>query len=209
MAEVAVWEEKFAEAAAKDGIVLEPQSFHWASEPGHLAVGALADQTGDGEVMQRAEIGVPALEQMFQRMGGLAPVLYSCRVNLPYPATLMHEPTATLVSVDDVLHFTTPRLNTLELYPGEMRAGYDVKQYKALCEEHAPKADKWRYGLASKMFGWHGLQKERAYQDAVRDIGSWVMGFSPLIRVPAIDEDGDAAYARVKDELHDKLKAKA
>jgi len=85
MAEVEPWEEKFAEEAAKDGIVLEPQSFHWASEPGHLAIGALADQTGDFDVMQRAEIGVPALEQMFQRMGGLAPVLYSCRVTCPTP----------------------------------------------------------------------------------------------------------------------------
>jgi len=154
-------------------------------------------------------IGVPALEQMFQRLGGLAPVLYSCRVNMPYPATLMHDPTATLVAVDGVLHFTTPRLNTLDLYPGEMPSGYDVKEYEALRSKHAPKTDKWRYGLASKMFGWHGLQKERAYQDAVRDIGSWVMGCSPLIRVPAIDDDGEAAYARVRDSLHDKLKTKA
>ena len=73
MAEVEPWEEPFAEEAAKDGIALEPQTFSWASEPGHLAIGALADQTADPEVMQRAEIGVPALEQMFNRMGGLAP----------------------------------------------------------------------------------------------------------------------------------------
>jgi len=209
MAEVEPWEEQFAEHAANDGIVLEPASFHWASEPGHLAIGALADQSGNIEVMQRAEIAVPALEQMFKNMGGLAPVLYSCRVNKPYPALLMHEPTSTLIAVDGVLHFTSPRLKTLKLYPGEAPLGYDVKAYKALCEEHAPKTDKWRYGLASKMFGFHGLQIERAYQDAVRDLGSWVMGFSPLIRVPAIDEDGEAAYARVKDELHGKLKTKA
>ena len=43
----------------------------------------------------------------------------------------------------------------------------------------------------------------------MRDIGAWVMGLPPLIRVPAIDEDGEAAYAAVKDELHGKLKAKA
>jgi len=209
MAEVEPWEEQFAQEAEKDGIALVPETFSWASEPGHLAIGALADSTGIPEVMQRAEVGVPALEQMFNRMGGLAPVLYSCRVNMPYPAVLLHEATATLITVDDVLHFTTSRLQTLEQYPGEMPVGFDVKAYKELCKEHAPKTDKWRYGLASKMFGWHGLQKERAYQDAVRDIGSWVMGLSPLIHVPAIDEDGVAAYASVKDELHDKLKAKA
>jgi len=209
MAEVEPWEEQFAEQAAKDGIVLEPETFSWASEPGHLAIGALADQTADPGVLQRAEIGVPALEQMFNRMGGLAPVLYSCRVNRPYPAVLLHDATATLLTVNGVLHFSTPRLETLALYPGEVPLGYDVKAYRELCKEHAPKTDKWRYGLASKMFGWHGLQKERAYQDAVRDIGAWVMGLPPLIRVPAIDEDGAAAYASVKDELQGKLKAKA
>ena len=57
------------------------------------------------------------------------------------------------------------------------------------------------------MFGFHGVQNERAYEDAIRDIASWVMGLSPLIRVPAIDGDGVAAYARVKDALLSKLAA--
>ena len=51
-----------------------------------------------------------------------------------------------------------------------------MDEYKELCREHAPKSDKWRYGMASKMFGFHGQQNERAYQDAIRDIGAWVMG---------------------------------
>ena len=33
------------------------------------------------------------------------------------------------------------------------------------------------------------------------------MGYSPLLRVTAIDEDGDAAYARAKDSLKTKLAA--
>ena len=207
MGEVAVCEEALAEAAAKDGIELEPHQFDWASEPGHLAVAYLADQTGDPGVMQRAEIAVPALEQMFSRLRGLMPVLHSCRVNFPYMPVLVHMPTATLVEVDDVLHFTTQRLTTLDLYPAEVPLGFDMQEYKDLCREHAPKSDKWRYGLASKTFGFHGLQSERAYQDAVRDIGAWVMGLPPLIRVPAVDGDGDAAYARVKDALMSRLKA--
>jgi hypothetical protein len=207
MAEVSDSEEALAVAAAKDGIELEPQQFEWASEPGHLAVSYLADESGDMDVMQRAEIAVPPLEQMFSRLKGLTPVLHSCRVNKPYMAVLVHMPTARLIEVDDVLHFTTARLTTLDLYPSEIPLGFDIDEYKDLCREYAPQSDKWRYGLASKMFGFHGLQPERAYQDAVRDLATWVMGFPPLIRIPAIDGDGAAAYARAKDALLSKLAA--
>ena len=201
MPEVAVCEEALAVEAAKDGIELEPYQFDWASEAGHLGLAYLADQTGQFEIMQRAEIAVPALNQMFTRLRGLMPVLHSCRVNKPYMPVLVHLPTATLVEVDDVLHFTTGRLTTLDLYPPDVPLGFDISEYKALCREHAPTSDKWRYGLASKMFGFHGVQNERAYEDAIRDLASWVMGLPPLIRVPAIDGDGVAAYARVKDAL--------
>jgi len=201
MPEVADCEEALAVEAAKDGIELEPQQFEWASEPGHLAVAYLADQSANPDVMQRAEIAVPALEQMFGRLKGLTPVLHSCRVNLPYMPVLVHMESATLVEVDDVLHFTSGRLTTLDLYPPEVPLGFDIDEYKALCREHGPTSDKWRFGLASKMFGFHGLQNQRAYEDAVRDLAVWVMGFPPLIRVPAIDGDGAAAYARVKDAL--------
>ena len=207
MGEVSEHEEALAKAAAADGIELEPHQFDWASEPGHLAVAYLADQTGDPGIMQRSEIAVPALEQMFTRLKGLMPVLHSCRVNMPYMPVLVHMQTGTLVEVDDVLHFTTQRLTTLDLYPAEVPIGFDMKEYKDLCREHASTSDKWRYGLASKVFGFHGLQSERAYQDAVRDIGAWVMGFPPLIRVPAVDGDGEAAYARIKDALMSKQNA--
>jgi hypothetical protein len=200
-------EAAFAAAAARDGIVFELQTFDWASEPGHLAVEQLADETGDPGVMQRAEIGVAALEQVFNRFKGLVPVLQSCRVNRPFTPVLVHEPTLTIVEVDEVLHFSTPRLQSLDLYPREVRVGFDVEEYKELCRTHAPQTDRWRYGLASKCFGWHGLQNERAYHDAVRDIASWVMGYPPLVRIPAIDGDGVAAYKSARDELHRRLQA--
>jgi hypothetical protein len=207
MPEVAVHEEALAAEAAKDGIELEPYQFDWASEAGHLGLAYLADQTGNPDIMQRAEIAIPALDTMFKRLKGLMPVLHSCRVNKPYMPVLVHLPSATLVEVDDVLHFTTSRLTTLDLYPPEVPLGFDIKEYKALCREHAPTSDKWRYGLASKMFGFHGLQNERAYEDAIRDIASWVMGLAPLIRVPAIDGDGVAAYARVRDAMLTRMAA--
>lgn len=205
MAVVQDCETAFARAAAKDGIELEPQTFEWASEPGHIAVEELADETGDPGVMQRAEIGVAAIAQIFKRLNGLAPVLESCRVNLPFSPVLVHEPTLTIVEVDDELSFTTHRLHALELYPREVQVAFDIEQYMQLCREHAEKADKWRYGLASKCFGWHGLQRERAYQDSVRDIAAWVFGYPPVVRIPAVDGDGEAAYERAKDDLHRRL----
>ena len=205
MAVVQDCESAFAEAAAREGIELEPQTFEWASEPGHLAVEALADETGDPGVMQRAAIGVAAIAQIFDRLNGLKPVLESCRVNLPFAAVLVHEPTLTIVEVDEALHFTTHRLRSLELYPREVQLGFDPEEYQELCKEHAAQTDRWRYGLASKCFGWHGLQKERAYQDAVRDIASWIMGYPPLVRIAAIDGDGAAAHERAKDDLHRRL----
>jgi hypothetical protein len=200
MAELEVWEESFAQAAAKDGLELEPQTFTWASEPGHLAVSYLADRSRDPRIMQRAEVGSPALQQMFRRMKGLDPVLASCRLTVPYPAVLVHMGTATIVELDGPLHFSTARLTTLDLYPGEVPLGFDIKQYKEMCREYAPKTDRWRYGLASKTFGFHGMQSERAYHDAVRDLAAWVMGFPPLVRITATDEDGEAAYARAKED---------
>jgi hypothetical protein len=205
MPAVADLDATFAEAAAKDGFAFEAQTFDWASEPGHLAVEELADETGDPGVMQRAELGVAALDQMFTRFKGLVPVLQSCRVNRPYTPVLVHEPTLTIVEVDDVLHFSTPRLQSLDLYPREVQLGFDIEQWKALCREHAPQTDKWRYGLASKCFGWHGLQNERAYQDAVRDIAAWVMGYPPLIRIAAIDGDGAAAFEGAREMLQQRL----
>ena len=201
MGVVADSEVALAKRAAADGVLFEPMTFDWASEPGPIAIAELAEMSGNMDVMMRAEIGVPALQQIFARLGGLQPVLESGRVEKGFFAVLVHEPTDTIVEVDEVLHFTSHRLTTLELYPGEVKLGFSAEEYKELCKEHGPTSDRWRYGLASKMFGWHGLQKERAWEDAVRDVGAWVMGHPPLIRVPAIDGDGDAAYDRIRDKL--------
>ncbi len=205
MAVVQDCESAFAQAAATDGIALEPQTFEWASEPGHVALEVLADETADPGVMQRAEIGVAAISQIFNRLNGLVPVLHACRVNLPYAAVLVHGPTLTIIELDELLHFSTPRLQSLELYPREAQVAFDIEEHKELCRAHAAETDRWRYGLASKCFGWHGLQRERAYQDTVRDIGAWVMGYPPVMRVAAIDGDGEAAYERAKADLQRRL----
>ena len=50
------------------------------------------------------------------------------------------------------------------------------------------------HGLAAKGFGFGGVQRERAYHDALRDLATPAMGHPPLVRIAAVDGDGAAAY---------------
>jgi hypothetical protein len=45
------------------------------------------------------------------------------------------------------------------------------------------------------------MQRERAYHDALRDLATPAMGHPPLIRIPAPDGDGAAAYERHRSAL--------
>ncbi|MCA1689168.1 MAG: hypothetical protein LC720_01575, partial [Actinobacteria bacterium] len=53
----------------------------------------------------------------------------------------------------------------------------------------------------AKGFGFGGLQRERAYRDALRDLGAPAMGLPPVVRFLALDGDGAAAYARQREAL--------
>ena len=54
-------------------------------------------------------------------------------------------------------------------------------------------------GLPAKGFGFGGVQRERAYHDALRDLATPAMGHPPLMRIAAPDGDGAAAYRRHRD----------
>ena len=62
-------------------------------------------------------------------------------------------------------------------------------------------ADALQHGLAAKGFGFGGVQRERAYHDALQDLATPAMGHPPVIRVPAVNGDGAAAYSRNRDAL--------
>ena len=55
--------------------------------------------------------------------------------------------------------------------------------------------------MPAKAFGFGGVQRERAYHDALFDLATPAMGHPPLLRVAAVDGDGAAAYRRVRDVL--------
>lgn len=103
--------------------------------------------------------------------------------------------------MDESQHFTSFRLLTLDDYPADAPLGFDVEGYRALCAEWSPKSDKYRASKAAVGFGDGGRQRQRAYHDALRDLAAPAMGCRPVVRVPAVDRDGRAAYGRGRDRL--------
>jgi hypothetical protein len=189
--------ESFRRAAAADGIVLEPQTFDWLCEQGHVGLERVAKARRDPAIVEPVKAALGRLAAIYARLKGDETVLHAARENLLLPVELFHAPTGTVVAVDGEEHFTSFRLTALDLYP----PGFDIDEPRALCRELAARTDGIDRGLAAKGFGFGGRQRERAYHDALLDLGAPAMGQPPVIRVAAADGDGEAAYRRHRDAL--------
>ncbi len=184
----------FAAAAAQDGLVLEPASFDWYCEQGHVGLERVAKARRDPAIVAPVVSALATLRAIFTRLRGDPTVLPAARENLLLPVDLVHGPTGVIVAVDGPEHLTSHRLAALELYPAEL----DVEQAKALCRELGPRVDSIQRGLAAKAFGFGGVPRERAYHDSLLDLGAPAMGCPPVLRIAAVDGDGAAAYARTR-----------
>jgi len=191
----------FADAAEKDGVVLAEPWLDWLCEQGHLGIGRIADESEDDAFIERVEAPVELLGEIYHELGGDLAVRYACRANLLIPGGFIHEPTGTLIELDEAPHFTSFRLMTLDRYPASLELGYDIDEYRDLCRQFADEYDGYRRSIAAKGFGIGGGQRQLAYRDAMRDVGAPVMGHPPVVRLPALDGDGAAAYARNRDSL--------
>jgi hypothetical protein len=191
----------FAQAAAGDGILLSRQSFDWLCEQGHVGLERVAKARRDPALVEPVTAALEQLTAIYAHLKGDVSVLYASRANLLLPVELVHEPTGTVIEVDESAHFTSFRLAALELYPADVRVGFDVGEHKALCREWCARTDGLARGLAAKGFGFGGLQRERAYHDALFDLATPAMGHPPLIRIAAVDGDGAAAYRRHRASL--------
>jgi hypothetical protein len=191
----------FARAAAEDGIVLGSQSFDWLCEQGHVGLERVAKARRDPSLVGPVTAGVDALGAIYARLKGDVSVLYASRENLLLAVDLVHGPTGTLIEVDESPHFTSFRLAALELYPADANVAFDLAEYEELCRAWCSRTDGLDRGLAAKGFGFGGLQRERAYHDALRDLATPAMGHPPLIRIAAVDGDGEAAYRRHRASL--------
>jgi len=162
----------------------------WLNQRGHLGLPEMAD--GARRV----------LDDIFTALDG-DPVAQTHKRLTPLPGDFVHEATGTFIEVDESQHFTSFRLLTLDRYPVSVPLGFDLDEYRALCREWSPRSDKYRATKAAVGFGPGGRQRQRAYHDALRDLAAPAMGRPPVIRVPAPDRDGAAAYLRVRDRVHD------
>ncbi len=190
----------FAEAAATDGIELAPGSFDWLCEQGHVGLERVAKARRDPSIVEPVKAALSALATVFARLGGDVAVLYAARENLLLPVQHVHEPSGTLIQLDDLSHFTSFRLTALDLYPPDAALGFDIEEHKSLCREHAGEADRAGRSLAAKAFGFGGVPRERAYHDALFDLAPPAMGHPPLVRIAVLDGDGAAAYARFRSD---------
>jgi hypothetical protein len=186
----------FAQAAAEDAIVLGSQSFDWLCEQGHVGLERVAKARRDPALAAPVTAAVEQLGAIYARLNGDVAVLHASRENLLLPVDLVHGPSRTLIEIDESPHFTSFRLAALELYPGDVTLGYDLDEYRELCRTWCSSTDGLARGLAAKGFGFGGVQRERAYNDALLDLAAPAMGHPPVVRVAAVDGDGAAAYRR-------------
>lgn len=178
----------FGAAAARDGIILTPAKVPWINQQGHFG---LPDQ---------AQSARNSLAVIFDALGGV-PSEQSAKSAIVVSGDFYHEPSGTFIETDESQHFTSFRLMSLELYPVEARLGFDVSEYLELCRRLAPTSDKYFAAKDAKGFGSGGRQRQRAYNDALRDLAIPVMGHPPVIRVPILDADGETAYLKARDTI--------
>jgi hypothetical protein len=191
----------FRGAAAEDGVELGSTTFDWLCEQGHVGLERVAKARRDVALVEPVQAALQVLAAIFARLGGDLTVLHAARENFLLPVDLFHEPSGTLVEVDDVAHFTSYRLAALELYAADAELGFDRGAYAELCREWQRQSDGVARALAAKGFGFGGVQRERAYHDALRDLAAPAMGHPPVVRLAAVDGDGVAAYRRHRGAL--------
>ncbi len=82
--------------------------------------------------------------------------------------------------LDGPEHYTSFRLAALSFYPDD----FDVAEQIELCRRYSSESDGVDRGLAAKAFGFGGVGRERAYNDALLDLGAPAMGLARVLRVP-------------------------
>jgi hypothetical protein len=191
----------FARAADGDGIELKARRFDWLCEQGHVGLERVAKARRDPALVAPVTAALQVLSAIFARLHGDVSVLHAARENLLLPVELVHARTGTVIEVDAPAHFTSFRRAALELYPADTAVGFDVEGHIALCRDWCGRTDGLDRGLAAKGFGFGGVQRERAYHDALRDLAVAAMGHPPLVRIAAVDGDGTGAYERNRERL--------
>lgn len=172
------------------------QSVSWLNQRRHLGL----PQPGESGHSSSVDAAREVLERIYVALGGDLDTLAGGRPTR-LPGDFIHESTGTLIEVDESQHFTSMRRASLDLYPQEVALGFDLEQYKGLCDRWQAKSDGYYRTEPARCFGIGGRQKQRAYYDALRDLATPAMGRPPLIRVEAAERDPADAHRRHRGSL--------
>lgn len=183
-------ESAFCSAAGEDGIKLVRAKVPWLNQRGHLGL------------PEEALSATTAMHAIFEALGGIEADVAAKR-KTALPGDFLHVESGVFVEVDESQHFTSFRLATLDLYPTATPLGFDLDAYRRLCHEWAPRSDRYRRDKAAIGFGPGGRQRQRAYNDSLRDLVTPALGHPPVIRVAAPDRDGLAAYVSARARLRE------
>jgi hypothetical protein len=150
-----------------------------------------------GLVAAAPEEVIAALHGMFVALGGDEAVLRTKRSAPLRPDGLLG---GRLLEVDEIQHFTTARLMTLDRYADDASVGFDRDEYQSLCRHWAPRGgDRYRASKPTVDFPRPGGRTaQRAYFDALRDLAAPYLSVGPVLRIPAPECDPAIALTRLR-----------
>lgn len=182
-------EDTVARLAADDGLTFtRSAALPWLTNKGHLDAVAAASLPSDVFEQLRA---------IYAALGGDETLLASKRAGSNPKIDLLFAECGLAVEVDEVQHFTTDRLRTLEHYPSDLNVLFDIDEFRTLISRWRATGDGYRAAKPTKDFPHAGGRRsQRAFFDAFRDIVAPTFGLR-VLRVPAPECDGALAYSRL------------
>ena len=85
---------------------------------------------------------------------------------------------------DELQHFSSSRLKTIENYPSGLKVNFDLANWKRLCQIHKDKADSYRKTKTTTDFNFvGGRTAQRAYLDCFRDLLPEIQELKPTLRI--------------------------
>jgi hypothetical protein len=159
----------------------------WLTNAGHLSV-AVADHLDESRAA--------AIRSIYVALGGDETLLAGKRSGSDPRLDFLLEANGLAVEVDEIQHFTTDRLRTLDLYPPNAEVCFDFNTYRTLIGRWSATGDRYRASKPTVDFPFAGGRRaQRAYFDAFRDLAAPSFGLR-VLRVPAPECDGRLAYQR-------------
>jgi hypothetical protein len=187
---VGATEDTFARLAAANSVDFERGvSQDWLTNKGHLEEKirvTLDEQAG------------LALDTIYRTLGGDEKLLLEKRGGSNPRIDFVLARQTLIVEVDEIQHFTSDRLTSLDLYPPRTNFEFDVEEYRSLVVRWRKTGDGYRAAKPTRDFPFAGGRRaQRAYFDALRDLAAPSLGWR-VLRLPAPECDGAVAYARFK-----------